>query len=117
MADPPTYRVPMGVRPYQSGALASGATAPYRARCLVPGVVVGFVCLTPELRALGLQIGGTKIPFSDDGFPSEAAAKPGILFPPMPVAISQDLVVDFCNASPVDVFPRAYFLVDIERTD
>ena len=110
----PTYRVPLGLFPYRDGALQAGLAGPYRARSHVAGVVVGFVCLTPELLVLRLLIGGTRVTFSEDGFPSEAAQQPGILFPPRPVVISQDVAADFQNQSPVDIFPRAYFLIDIE---
>lgn len=111
------YRVPVGVADRYDLAgdgIAPGHVATYLARMEARGSVVGFVCLTPDLTVRRLQIGRNRIAFSSDGFPSEAAQQPGILFPPHRVEISQDLFADFENLSSSPVFPRAYYLIDLE---
>lgn len=106
--------VPIGLEPTMIPA-ASAATLV--GKTLAEGLVVGFVCLTPDLLIRSLGVGGKLIQFSVDGFPSESASGDGILLPVMPFVNSMHLTATMHNRMGMGVYPTAFFLVEIDRQE
>lgn len=94
-------------------------------RGLVPAVVIGFVCLTPELTVLGLTLGhaGKTLLECGDGFPSEVAEgdprsdPTGLLLQRHNIQISEDISATVYNLRGNLVYVRAYFLVEVPERE
>lgn len=88
-------------------------------RSMQAGVVVGFVCLTPGLTVLELNVGKNLMLPGRNGFPSEAAQgdprvdATGLALPRTNLEISQDVSALVSNAEGRAAIVRAYFLLEL----
>ena len=103
-----------------------GARLVLATRGLEAGLVIGFVCLNPELTVHELKLGhqgsSRRLLEVGDGFPSELAQgdprvdPAGLLLQPHVIQISQDISVTVANLRGTLQYVRAYFLIEVEQT-